>query len=85
MKFASFREIIDLWPTRGEVGADVFRFRRNKRRRRPNVRVWFARDSIPTWWFDAVVEAAQHRGFPDVTYPLLVTLWRARHPQPKEN
>lgn len=81
MKFASFRDVIDLWPSRVEMAEDVFRARRNKRRKRPLIRVWYCRDAIPAWWLDAVVTAAAERGFDGVTYAMLAALHKARHPK----
>lgn len=63
----SFRDIIDRWPARASLAADLGLT--------PDiVRDWYRRDSIPAWRFDAVIDAAATRDFPGVTYTRLTEL-----------
>lgn len=79
----SFRDVINLWPTREALHADLMAYPRRPRGpgrkwKRADVKGWAARDRIPPWWFDAVISAARTRGHPQVTYPLLTALYKAR-------
>lgn len=76
MGFETFREIIDLWPTRKLMAADVRLFRR--RGKPPNIRVWYLRDRIPSWWLRPVVQAAERCGYEGVTFAALSALYNAR-------
>ena len=81
MKFASFRDVIDLWPSREAMAHEVYKVRRNKRRRHPPVRSWYGRDAIPSWWLEPVVIAAERAGFEGVTLANLTALYKSRHPK----
>jgi hypothetical protein len=60
----SFQDVIELWPARSSLAADLDLPAHA-------VRDWHRRDSIPVWHFDDVVAAAARRDFPGVTYALL--------------
>jgi hypothetical protein len=75
----SFRAVIDCWPTRAELRRDVVAWM--PERKPPSVRMWYADDSIPHWWFPAVVRCAHKRGLLGITKARLDTLRRARWPE----
>lgn len=76
MKFASFKEIIDLWPSHAVMRRELRRHR--SRAKAPDIRGWRFRDCIPPWWFGALVKAAALRGVPNVTSEELSRLYEAR-------
>ena len=63
----SFSEIIRLWPAddalAGEVGAT-----------KEQVKKWRLRDSVPSGWWQPLVDAARKRRFKSVTYQELARL-----------
>ena len=73
-RITTFVDIIDMWPSRLAMKTDVERFMAPPKR--AHVRDWVMRDSIPIAFFDAVILAAEGRGFLGVTYPLLSELWK---------
>lgn len=70
----TFRQIIDLWPTRVALQEDIRRFTK----RPANVRDWYWRDSIPVRLFAPIIKAAALHGFAGVTYPVLSEIRRLR-------
>jgi hypothetical protein len=80
-EFASFREIIDLWPTRTELARQMSWGLRVVSA--ANVRVMYQRDRIRPGRFAAVLRAAKHAGFDDVTLAELERLHKTgRRPAP---
>lgn len=79
-KPASFTEVIDLWPTRGALQADLEALT-EPGSKTPHARSWATRNSIPVVFFDAIIVAAVARGYPGVTYALLTEIRKAK----KEN
>lgn len=67
MEYQTFKEIIDIWPSRLELGAllDVGA---------NNVTMMYRRDSVPAKYFDKIVAGAQAMGHADVTHELLCKL-----------
>jgi hypothetical protein len=76
--FKSFREIIDLWPSRVAMGRDVKRQSEVKKTLHP--RIWYAHNRIAEKHFDALILAAADRGFEGVTYPVLAALLKQSPP-----
>lgn len=72
---ATFRSVIDLWPTKAAFARDLKTI--GGATKDPPVREWFRRDHIPEVWFDPVIKAAAERGFVEVTYRVLASLFRA--------
>lgn len=52
-----FREVIDLWGKRSELGREI-------RAPRGTVQQWHTRNSIPPFWIPKVAAAARIRGLP---------------------
>lgn len=73
-KIASFRDVIDLWPSRAEMAREL-----GLRCSNPpaKVRMWYARNRIRPGYFPRVVSAAERCGFRGVTYALLTSLHKA--------
>jgi hypothetical protein len=55
MKFASFRDVIDLWPSREAMAADLAVGSSSV------VSKWWQRDSIPAEWWAAVLATEKAR------------------------
>ncbi len=72
---SDFRAVIALWPTKAALARDLSRI--GGAERAAPVREWHARNRIPEQWFDALLAAASHRGFEEVTYRLLTDLFKA--------
>lgn len=72
----SFRDIIALWPTRAALARDL-KDLGGATKTAPIIE-WDRTDSIPTPWFDALIKAAEARGFVEITYRALAALTRAR-------
>lgn len=53
MSFASFRNVIDLWPSREVMAADVAAGSSSV------VSKWWQRDSIPAEWWAAILDTAK--------------------------
>lgn len=68
---ASFRHVIDLWPTMVVLAADLGLGYEA-------VNQWRKRDSIPTWVHARLLQAAHARGFEKVTRELLDELTERR-------
>lgn len=69
----SFKSIISLWPSYGDLAKDVTAAG-GAPVRYGNVQIWSFRDSIPPEWWRAVIKAAEQRGFSGVTIERLATL-----------
>ncbi len=69
----TFRDIIDLWPTRVALARDIAHELADGRPLLP-VRDWHVRDTIPDKYFHAVVAAAGRCGFEGVTYVQLTDI-----------
>lgn len=72
---SSFRDVIDLWPTKAALARDLKRI--GGADKVAPVREWYGRNRIPVVWFDALILAAQHRGFEGITYRILTELFKA--------
>ena len=70
----SFREIIDLWPTRAALTRDLTDF--GGADKVAPARDWYVHDHIPPTWFNPLLAAAAARGFNEVTYRLLSELYK---------
>jgi hypothetical protein len=75
-RIATFRDIVKLWPNRGE-------FARAINVPYPTAQKMDRRDSIAVPHFDAVVAACSKIGRPDVTHDLLHTIAVRRHRERK--
>lgn len=74
MELASFRDVIDLWPTRAALVRDL-KDHGGATTDAP-VYDWHHEDRIAEKWFDPLIAAAKHRGFEGVTYAALARLYR---------
>lgn len=79
---ASFREVLRLWPSLRAARQDIGSLAPGGEL--AQVYSWHARDKIPEPWFDRVLEAAQRRGFDEVTYRLLSDIARGRAAPPAQ-
>lgn len=66
-----FADVIACWPNPAEFAADLGV-------KLSTVNVWKHRDSIPSGYWEAIVAAAQGRGFLCVTYAALARIAAAR-------
>lgn len=64
-------QIVKLWPSFAEFAKDIGV-------KRDAGRMMFTRNSIPSWRFDAVIEALLRRGFPPLTYAELSAMAKAK-------
>ena len=62
-KISSIRDLINLWPTRTEMAKDLMVICAVVRVTTAQVHKWAESDSIPAKYHNAVLKAAQHRGF----------------------
>jgi len=67
----SFHDVIGLWPTKAALRRDL----ENGGGKRAHVQEWHRRNKIPPAWFEALIAAAEKRGFEGVTYPTLSRLY----------
>lgn len=65
---ATFSDVINLWPSRTALADDIGLEDANL------VRSWRSRDRIPDEYWEAVIAAADQRGFAKVTADLLTAL-----------
>ena len=72
-RITSFRGLIRMWPSCAAMQTDVESFRQEPKPR-ANVRDWSSRDSIPWWFWDAIILAAEARGYRGVTFALMTEL-----------
>lgn len=73
-QISSHDDVIDLWPSAAAMYGDVRLFAGDKK---VSVRSWKIMHTIPPAFFDAVIAAAEMRGFEGVTYLLLTELYKA--------
>jgi hypothetical protein len=80
--FASFRDVIDLWPTKAALVRDLTEL--GGAAKTAPVRYWYSHDAIPAQWFDPLLGAAKARGFDEITYRSLAALYKRPGPQIEE-